>query len=602
VELPAGEAREVAWDVKAPAAMALTRNEAILWEIEAKDSLSGARDALKARQRIVPAVPLTVQQATLVQIDSPFNLDVKPPADRLPGRGGLKMTLQPKLSEGLPGVRDWFTNYPFACLEQKTSKAIGLRDTRLWQSVAAQIPNYLDSDGLAHYFPPRDGESNGGSDTLTAYLLAATHEASQSNPALGMSDEVRAPMERGLIAFVEGRIQRDFWSPRKDLDMRKLAAMEALSRYGRAQARMLGSITIAPNQWPTHSVIDWLNILKRVQDIPERDKRIAEATQILRSRISYQGSRMVFSSEREDYWWWLMQNGDSNAARLLLTVQDDPLWKEDAGKIASGFISRQQNGAWQTTTANLWGGLALERFSARFEAAAVTGTTRASMGSASAAVEWSRAERIKPGDGPGSAPGAPTGSLRNNSMFLPWDKQDKDTLAVTHSGSGRPWMTLQSIAAVDLKAPVSAGYQIKKTITPLEQANKSLPTGSFTRGDVLRITLEVNASSDMTWVALTDPVPGGASILGSGLGRDSEIATQGEKRQGTAWAAFEERSFEAYRSYFQFLPKGTSKTEYTVRLNNAGSFSLPPTRVEAMYAPEVFGETPNARIRVEMVK
>ena len=43
-------------------------------------------------------------------------------------------------------------------------------------------------------------------------------------------------MERGLIAFVEGRIQREFWSPRKDLDVRKLAALEALSRYGKAQA------------------------------------------------------------------------------------------------------------------------------------------------------------------------------------------------------------------------------------------------------------------------------------------------------------------------------------------------------------------------------
>jgi hypothetical protein len=75
-------------------------------------------------------------------------------------------------------------------------------------------------------------------------------------------------MERGLIAFVEGRIQRDFWSPRKDLDVRKLAAIEALSRYGKAQGRMLGSITIAPNQWPTSAVIDWLNILKRVADVP----------------------------------------------------------------------------------------------------------------------------------------------------------------------------------------------------------------------------------------------------------------------------------------------------------------------------------------------
>jgi len=39
--------------------------------------------------------------------------------------------------------------------------------------------------------------------------------------------------------------------------------------------------------------------------------------------------------------------------------------------------------------------------------------------------------------------------------------------------------------------------------------------------------------------------------------------------------------------------------EYTVRLNNAGEFMLPETRVEAMYAPEMFGESPNAKFKVE---
>ena len=155
------------------------------------------------------------------------------------------------------------------------------------------------------------------------------------------------------------------------------------------------------------------------------------------------------------------------------------------------------------------------------------------------------------------------------------------------------------MAAVELKAPFSAGYQIKKTVTPVEQANKSLPTGQFTRGDILRVTLEVTGSSDMTWVAVTDPVPAGATILGSGLGRDSQIATQGEKRSGPGWPAFEERSFEAFRSYYEYLPKGTIKMEYTVRLNNAGAFSLPPSRVEALYAPEMFGEFPNARVTVQ---
>ena len=184
-------------------------------------------------------------------------------------------------------------------------------------------------------------------------------------------------------------------------------------------------------------------------------------------------------------------------------------------------------------------------------------------------------------------------------MFLAWGKAGgKENLAITHQGPGTPWLTLQSVAAVQLKAPFSAGYTITKTVTPVEQANKSLPAGQYTRGDVLRVKLEVNASADMTWVAITDPIPGGATILGSGLGRDSAIATQGEKKSGAGWPAFEERSFEAFRSYYEYLPKGSVKMEYTVRLNNVGDFALPPSRVEAMYAPEMFGEVPNARVNV----
>jgi uncharacterized protein YfaS (alpha-2-macroglobulin family) len=44
------------------------------------------------------------------------------------------------------------------------------------------------------------------------------------------------------------------------------------------------------------------------------------------------------------------------------------------------------------------------------------------------------------------------------------------------------------------------------------------------------------------------------------------------------------------------------KMAYTIRLNNVGEFSLPPSRVEAMYAPEMFGEVPNEWVKVVGVK
>jgi uncharacterized protein YfaS (alpha-2-macroglobulin family) len=110
--------------------------------------------------------------------------------------------------------------------------------------------------------------------------------------------------------------------------------------------------------------------------------------------------------------------------------------------------------------------------------------------------------------------------------------------------------------------------------------------------------LTIEAQSDMTWVVVNDPIPAGASHIGTGLGGDSAIARQGEKREGWAWLAFEERAFEAYRAYFEYLPKGTITLEYTGRLNQSGRFQLPTTRVEALYSPEMFGELPNASLEV----
>ena len=102
----------------------------------------------------------------------------------------------------------------------------------------------------------------------------------------------------------------------------------------------------------------------------------------------------------------------------------------------------------------------------------------------------------------------------------------------------------------------------------------------------------------MTWAVVRDPIPAGASVLGTGLGKDSQIMADAAQRDGWAWPTFEERTLASFRAYYQFVPKGDWVVEYTVRLNNAGEFYLPATRVEAMYAPERFAELPNDRLLV----
>ena len=429
-----------------------------------------------------------------------------------------------------------------------------------------QLPVYLDDDGLAKYFPSMFS----GSDTLTSYLLAIADEAGWELPA-----EPKARMLGGLQEFVEGRIFRYSDLPTADLSIRKLAAMEALSRAHRAFSGQLSSITIEPNLWPTSAIIDWFNILSRMPDQRDRAARLQEAQQILRTRLNFQGTTMGFSTDRSDGLWWLMVSVDTNAVRLLLSELDVPEWKQDIPRLVRGALGRQRFGHWDTTVANAWGVLAMEKFSKSFESAPVTGQSTATLAGRSQAVDWQT---------------SPKGAV----LSFAWPA-GRSTLELAMNGTGTPWATIQSLAAVPLRESLSSGFRIQKTLTPIEQKEK----GAWNIGDVVRVKLDIESQADMTWVVVSDPVPAGAAILGTGLRLDSRLATKGEEIKGWAWPAFEERSFEAYRAYYRFVPKGNWGFEYTIRLNNAGEFQLPPTRVEAMYSPEMFGESPNAPIQVK---
>ena len=570
VQLAAGAAVDVRWSVTLPEGA--TRVE---WEGSAEEQGGAsskntpARDRLKVSQAVLPAVPVRVMQATLQPLDGTFTMAMAPAADALPGSARVDVALQPRLSGALPGLRKWFEAYPYSCLEQKTSRALALHDATLWNQLKDEAPGYLDSDGLASYYPPSAGSTATGSDRLTAYLITAAHEAGQAWP-----DGVREPLLQGLAAFVEGRLERRFWSPRADLDMRKLAALDALARHSRVQPRMLGSISWAPASWPTSALLDAWSLYRRVDNLPERAARLDELQRLVRSRLISGGTTLKFSTEESDDWWWLMDGPDANAARLLLAASELPAWKDDVASIVNGTLARQKRGAWLTTTANLWGVLALERFAANFEKAPVTGRSTLQLAGTTRNVDWAA---------------KPAGEV----VSLPLPSASQFT--AKQEGTGKPWLTVQSLAAVPLKAPLFAGYRISKTVTAVERKQPN----AWTRGDIVRVRLEVDAVGDMSWVVVADPIPTGATLLGGegGLGRDSAIATQGEKKEGRdsrSWPAYEERTFDSWRGYFNHMPRGKQVLEYTLRLNSSGQFKLPPTRVEAMYAPETFGELPNA--------
>lgn len=566
-------AGELSWNIKTPEDITSQP-----WEFSAREDGGNAQDNLKITQQIAPAVPITVQQATFTHITGQYEVPVTLPAGALPGKGGLEINLSPKLASPPAGLKRFFEEYPYSCLEQKISIAVGLHDEKRWQQIAETLPGYLDNNGLASYFPGTPGSA-----TLTAYILDLTTLAGFKVP-----EDSRQRMLQGLTAYAEGRIKTSEWSPAfasaDNLLPRRLNALEALTRQGNKPTRAAAGLDIDPLVLSTASLIDWYLVVKNLPELPQRDKKLAEAKQELRNRLSYAGARLVFTTERSDYWWWMMISGDSNAFRLIEATLDEADWKDDLPRLMQGAMERQVRGRWLTTTANAWGRVTMDRFAEKFEREPVAGITLATLGKAKAEMDWKKLVE--------NAPIAP--------LNLPWPAMPSkdDKLTISQQGSGKPWATVQVLAAIPAGPARNLGYRISRKVMPIQEK----VAGKISRGDLWRVTLTVDAENDMSWVALTDPIPAGAKIMGDGDGRDSAIASLGENRESRGQyntpPSYVERSFSAYRAYYAMLPKGRFTIDYTLRLNNAGNFALPPTRVEAMYAPDVFGEVPNGRVVV----
>ena len=556
VTIPAGGAAPVAWNLSAPAGVSALR-----WQVRARSEDGRAADMLTTTQDVVPAVPVEVWAASLTRV-SDGSLTIAPPAGALPGRGSVDVALTDSLAPSLAGVRDYMRAYPFNCFEQQLSRIVALADQAGWTTLAAAIPTYQAPDGLLRYWP---SDSLKGSEALTAYVLSITSEA-----GLPVPEASRTRMIEGLRAVLDGRVRNEGYG---DVRLQKVAALAALARAGAASPAMLGQIGMAPGEMPTATLADYLVALDRVPGLANGAALRAAGEAVLRSRLVYEGTRLDLTDSGNAP-WWLMSSADEGAIKALLATLGRPGWQEDGPKMMVGATLRQSRGHWDTTTANAWGALAARRFGQIYPASAVGGTTLLSIGGASRTVAWPLAA--------GAAP-----------VRLPLPAAPVPLRLVQQGGAG-PWATVSVRAAVPLTRPLAAGYRLIRKVEVVQART----AGRLTRGDVVRVTLTVEASADRNWVAVSDPVPAGGTILGDMGGQSQMLQSGGQASADGTQPSYIERGRDAWRGYFAWLPRGTTTVSYTLRLNGAGRFSLPPSRVEAMYSPAIRAAVPNAPVVV----
>src|SRR3546814_15993713 len=99
--------------------------------------------------------------------------------------------------------------------------------------------------------------------------------------------------------------------------------------------------------------------------------------------------------------------------------------------------------------------------------------------------------------------------------------------------------------------------------------------------------------SDWSSDVCSSDLPAGATIVGDLGGQSRMLAEQGSDGPGIEFlatdgtgklwdiqagvrAAYVERGNDAWRAYFDWVPRGRFAVSYLVRLNGAGHFQLPP--------------------------
>lgn len=294
--------------------------------------------------------------------------------------------------------------------------------------------------------------------------------------------------------------------------------------------------------------------------------------------------------------------------RALAARGKHPLLTE----LARGLLGSRKQGRFRTTQEGAWALLALDDYRRVAEAETPSFAATLSLGG----------ERL----GAASFQKAQTTQQR---FDVPLDrllKHANEPLLFEKQGSGKLFYEARlRYARKELpKEPLDAGFFIEKSlhsVSPLGLAKggPGAPPGvarELGAGDLVLVELTVVTPAPREYVVLDDALPAGLEAIdpklfttadwlkSAGVGDEVGCVGCGELSAGddapgyqTTYDRNEVRD-DRVLFFVDRMPAGLWHYRYLARATTLGHFVVPPTRVEEMYEPEVFGRTGAAEVTV----
>jgi hypothetical protein len=532
------------------------------------------------------------------------------PARARPGFGAVQLTLASSGLVGLePGLR-WLQEYPYECLEQKISRALpfvvgaelvntfklsGLRGDALRefvQQIINQVWPCQDARGGFHFWRGEEYYEP-ASPWLSAYCLYFLARAREQGYELELA---RVNDAKKFLLDLLANPSQDGWGG-YNLDCRattRTFIAYALALWNEDVRGYLPDLYARRDSLSLTGQACLLKTLARQGTLSGRDEMMAEIVRRFRNMAKYAPATAHFEEQDDERYSWIWSSNARTTATVLQALLEAMGTTEDAEKIVRWLLLERKNGRWRTTQENAWVFDALTTYYRRYEPDAPDFNATVSFEVKGALKEIMKA----------SFKGR---SLAVQEWKLPLDSARAlvgDTLLglrFEKQGPGRLYYGVRLTIAPENLKPRVEGLLVRKSITNLD----GKPVKGFARGEFYKITLKVYTPQERLFVALDDPLPAGFEVVNTDFATTSQrLRDRLNRLQREAgerwWGSFDHQEIysDKYRLFATSLLEGAHTYVYIVKALTSGQFSLPPTKAEEMYTPEVFGLTGQQEIRV----
>jgi alpha-2-macroglobulin len=545
-------------------------------------------DALMLKVPVEPEATLTRQVAVYGSLgdDEPVAIAVKPPTSAHPGTGGLDVALSSTLLGGAQDMVTGLIEYPYGCVEQTASRLLplvalgtlaehyplGVGELEPWVATGIhRLQTMQTADGGLGYWPG-DTSAHAYATAYTAWVLSQLEDAGYALPARFMF---------GLRDYLAQQVER--WSsgtPTIDGDIHLAMALVALAAADRAPTEPLHALHTRRERLP---LFGRALLLLALHDVDPEDARVSTLAQELLAGLDERaGSAHVRDGGR-----WLgafFDSGPRTEAMVLLALLRAAPEDRRVEKLTRGLMDLRHGGAVRNTQERGYALLALGEYARRFEAEVPAFDTRV----------WKGADFVGSGRFAGRE-----AVVQSYTVPVPWaelEPADDHRVTLSRTGKGRMYYRVAMRWAPEggTIEPHAAGIAIERTLR-----TKAGVVGAgdvIGLGELVSMDLTLTTSDAMTYVAVDIPLPAGLEAVDTSIGSGSSAMVLG--RGHGSWVSHSELRAERTLVFADRLSPGEHHHTVPLRAITPGRYSMPPAHVEAMYYPEVQGNSASGTVEI----